>query len=285
METKLDSMDFAALFGEDADCTAQYALRETLVEVNFSNGKSTSLDKTHLMRIQGDQYLDDTLIAFYLNKHQSSNAWCKENVFVAPSQLYSRLCAEKNIPSNMEEFVKFLTDNSERLCEKVETWIPGDFFDKQIALFVINGANHWSLAAVKRINKAGSIPKYNLYHLDSSQIHNTQRIVCVMQMLLSHMYKLQVAKTDTLSLTDEKMLEESEHAQVELVLIHPDNLQKQNDTFNCGVFVLHYASEILVTKGGVLKARTTTKFSTLNPRTSRDEMYEGLLALPQVKEQ
>ncbi|TMW63879.1 hypothetical protein Poli38472_014789 [Pythium oligandrum] len=227
-----------------------------------------------ISRLQPEQYLNDNIIDYYfkrllLEDYQSDPA-IQRNVLFLSSHFYTRLSMGKG-PT--------LADRLQAGYNNVSTWLTrNDFFNRSLIFVPINKSVHWSLAIIINPKLAG---------VDEDEHDNCDATSCIalLDPLGSYHNKATINRNLRSFLRLEwenstKAAEENDEVtssydvdKVSMVFV---KAPQQTNGYDCGVYVLKYAQEILINFQHLLnqakkdtgpmlirKAITETKLDTL----------------------
>ena len=206
---------------------------------------SITITKNDIKTLDPGIYLNDTIIDFYLKYLYMGllENSLQQNVHVFPVSFYTRLTRDPKEGSMM--YMQEMSSNLSRAeirYNRVQRWLREvNLLEKKLVLIPICEHAHWFMIVL--VNPGGEEPC--LLVLDSMGGGNTAATTVIKEFLI-------------------RLRCNSNLVQTHIRIICPST-PKQNNGFDCGIFVLHYAEKILC---------SVNQFAALAPRiTNLDNWF------------
>ena len=181
---------------------------------DISCNKYNLISNDDIKCLQSNNYLNDNIIHYYLKYifNKLLLIKFKKKVFIFSTYLYTMLY-DYIISNNVYARLKLI-----RHVKKI------NLFEQKVVIFPINFNNHWSVVILLKINT-----NYKFLHYDSYKgIHDTQLICSHLKIFLQDVYMNKLMHKHNLN---------CDISNINIVIL---NLIQQNNSFDCGVYLLCY---------------------------------------------
>ncbi|ORZ18815.1 hypothetical protein BCR42DRAFT_349454 [Absidia repens] len=214
--------------------------------INRSKG-SITVTVEDMKRLEVDQFLNDSIIDFYLkllmdsysiaNGYRNCNAQtcaATENTHIFSSFFYNRLTQGTPVSFSRKKPISY---------ENVRKWTSKiDLFSKRYAIFPINENWHWYLVLVCNLDKC--IPgQHNTDPSSTTDTHDEPHIFVLDS--LGGTQRNTVANINHYLVTEAQHRRHVDPSAFVQPRTHYANVPKQDNSCDCGVFLLHFVDQFL----------------------------------------
>ncbi|CAO3597888.1 unnamed protein product [Absidia cylindrospora] len=214
--------------------------------INRSKG-SITVTVEDMKRLEVDQFLNDSIIDFYLkllmdsysiaNGYRNCNAQTRaatENTHIFSSFFYNRLTQGTPVSFSKKKPISY---------ENVRKWTSKiDLFSKKYAIFPINENWHWYLVLVCNLDKC--IPNQTLADPPSTTDPLDKPHIFVLDSL-GGIQRNTVANINHYLVTEAQHRRHVDPSAFVQPRTHYANVPKQDNSCDCGVFLLHFVDQFL----------------------------------------
>ena len=252
-------------------------LRDPFVYPKIGDPYAVMVYPEDLTRLRGLEYLNDTLIDFYLqylrNEAFPSRA---QKVHIFSSFFYKKL-AQRRSQEQREKGAPY----GQTIYKRVSKWTQNvDIFKKDFLFVPINKSEHWILAVVCHPGRAfganagecafqygseGGSPCIIMFDSLGGTHHHSAKLL---NDYLTWEWRSKPRSEGCVT-------EEVQKFKDKVAVLHPQ-VPKQTNMSDCGLFLLHYAEKFISTGPNVIKPPVSSSFPN-EPRARRPKRKKGIL--------
>ena len=240
-------------------------LRDPFVYPKIGDPYAVMVRPEDLTRLRGLEYLNDTLIDFYLqylrNEAFPSRA---QKVHIFSSFFYKKL-AQRRAQEQREKGAPY----GQMIHKRVSKWTQNvDIFEKDFLFVPINKSEHWILAVVCHPGRAFGANAGECASSDGSE-GGSPCIIMFDSLGGAHHHSAKLLN-DYLTWewrskprSEGYVTEEVQQFKDKVTVLHPQ-VPKQTNMSDCGLFLLHYAEKFISTGPDVIKSPDSSSFPNEN---------------------